>query len=80
MDLPRGVRRREIKIKTSPVLKKIIQFFGSQRHLARKLNLTQAAIHGWIKRSRVPAKWAKKIEKLTNNEITRQQIRPDLFS
>lgn len=60
-------------------LKPVIDFFGSQVAVARKINATPQMINHWIRRESVPAKWAVKIEQVTNGAITRAEIRPDIF-
>lgn len=52
------------------------QAVGNQSRLALLLNLTPQAIAKW-KRTRIPAEWVLKIEKLT--KVSRHDLRPDLY-
>ena len=53
---------------------------GSQSALARKADVTQAAISQLLSNGgKVSAETALKIEKATEGQVTRSQLRPDLF-
>lgn len=59
-------------------LDRAIEYFGGQAALAEKLGLTKMAITQWKER-KVPLERAIEIEKLTNNKVTRHDLRPDIF-
>ena len=60
------------------LVRNIIEKSGGQTKLAAHLNITQGAVNHWIRRkSKVPAQYVLKIEKLTG--ISRYEIRPDVF-
>jgi len=52
----------------------------SQDAFAQQIGVTQGAVWQWINSySRVDARRAKDIEEKTNGEITRHDLRPDLY-
>jgi DNA-binding transcriptional regulator YdaS (Cro superfamily) len=54
---------------------------GTQQALADKAGLTQAGVHWLLSgRGKVSAETAIRIETATNGEVTRQDLRPDIFS
>ena len=58
----------------------IKKLFGTQKELAKAINITQQSVSDWIVGKKKPsAKNAIRIEKATNGAITRAEIRPDLF-
>ena len=59
-------------------LNKAIKHFGSQTKLAEALGLTAMAVTQWKKR-KVPLEAAKEIERVTNGEVTKYDLRPDFF-
>jgi DNA-binding transcriptional regulator YdaS (Cro superfamily) len=67
-------------------LKRAIELFGSQGRLARALvergfQVRQAQISNWLNRDKfVPAQACPHIECLTNGQVTREQLRPDVFA
>lgn len=60
-------------------LKRTFEFFGSQSALAEALDLTPMAVSNWKKRGKIPVGRAIQIERLTKGEVTRRDLRPDLF-
>ena len=58
--------------------KKAVLFFGNKYRMAKALNVSYMRVQQWEKRQ-VPAIWAVKLEQATGGEITRAQIRPDLY-
>lgn len=55
-----------------------VNYFGSKAKLADKLEVTPMAVVQWFKRG-VPAKRAVQIEEATKGEVTRHDLRPDIF-
>lgn len=52
----------------------------TQSALAEKLGVSQGLIHQWISgKTRITAERAIDVEEKTNKQITRQDLRPDLF-
>jgi len=61
-------------------LKRAIRITGGQSALARGLGVKQGQVWNWLNRDGlVPGGKAIPIEKLTNGEVTRYQLRPDLY-
>ena len=62
-------------------LARAIEIVGSQDKLAAKLNVSQPLISYWLLRSRkgVTAEWCAAIERATDGQVTREQLRPDIF-
>ncbi len=67
-------------------LKRAIELFGSQKKLAEELTkrgvaVGQGQISNWLNRDKfVPAQACPHIECLTNGQVTREQLRPDVFA
>lgn len=67
-------------------IEQAISVCGTQLELARRITeknplkpVSYQAIQGWRKFGRVPAERAVQIEQVTNGEVTRHDLRPDLF-
>ncbi len=60
-------------------LDRAIGQIGSARKLACCLGVTAMAVSQWRSRGVPPAR-AKEIEQLTQKQVTRYQLRPDIFS
>jgi DNA-binding transcriptional regulator YdaS (Cro superfamily) len=59
---------------------KAIEIAGTQTELANKAGITQAAISRWLNGvSDISPASAIKIEKATDGQVTRADLRPDLF-
>lgn len=52
---------------------------GNQSALARLLGVTPQAVQQWCATGVVPAKRVLDIERATNGEVTRNELRPDLY-
>lgn len=59
-------------------LQKAIEICGSQGVLAERIETTQATVSRWAK-SRVSAEYVIAIESATAGQVTRHQLRPDLY-
>jgi len=53
---------------------------GSQAKLGKAIGKTQNAVHQALKRGSVTAEMAVSIERATEGEIRKEQLRPDLFA
>jgi DNA-binding transcriptional regulator YdaS (Cro superfamily) len=52
----------------------------SQQDFADKIGVSQGLVWQWIDgRTRITAERAKQIEAATSGELTREQLRPDIF-
>lgn len=58
-------------------LQKVISIIGGQTTLARHLGITYQSVHGW---DVCPADRALDLESLTDAQVTRHQLRPDVFT
>lgn len=51
---------------------------GTKASLAKKMGVSAMSVSGWFAR-RVPAARAVQIEELTGGQVTRHDLRPDLY-
>lgn len=60
---------------------KIKQACGSDAELARRLGVTPMTINHWKRRGlkRIPADRVLAVEKATGGQVTRHELRPDLY-
>lgn len=58
---------------------KIKKACGSQAELARQLGIGVAAVTHWKRRGRIPAGRVLAIERITKGQVTRHEMRPDLY-
>lgn len=61
-------------------LTKAAKLAGSIAALGRLINVTPQSIHVWRRCKRCPAERAIQIEKALNGQVTRAELRPDLFA
>lgn len=60
---------------------KAVQELGCQQNLADAIGVKQSFISQLVSGTRpIPAKLCVKIEKATNGKVTREQLRPDIFT
>lgn len=59
-------------------LEKIIERAGSKSALARHCKVVPPAVEYWVN-TRVPAARAVQLEQISGGEVTRHDLRPDLF-
>ncbi len=59
-------------------LEKIIKRAGSKSAVARHCKVVPPAVAYWVK-TRIPANRAVQLEQISGGEITRHDLRPDLF-
>lgn len=60
-------------------LDRAISAAGTMSGLAAKLGLTFQHIQQWRKVGRVPAEWARRVEAAVDGQVTRYELRPDVF-
>lgn len=60
------------------VIQELTKHIGSQAEIARQLGLGSRATVGMWK-GRIPPKHVLRLEELTSGEVTRYQMRPDIF-
>lgn len=61
------------------VLQKVIAACGSQAKLAERIGVSPMCISMWKKRGQVPAARVIQVERATGGQVTRYEIRPDLY-
>lgn len=60
------------------ILKKACELAGGQSKLAEKIGVTTSAVNQWVKGNRpIPIDRCVAIERATNGNITRRDLRPD---
>ena len=61
-------------------LEKAIRVMGTQAALASSIGASQQRVSSWIKRGMaVPAEFVLPIERATRGQVTRHELRPDLY-
>lgn len=59
-------------------LQKAVDVVGSQAALARAIGKKQQHVQYWLK-TKVPGEYVIQIEKATEGQVTRHELRPDLY-
>lgn len=63
-----------------PALERAIQILGSQAALAGAVGVTQQAVSYWLRNGgKVAAEFVLPIERATESQVTRTELRPDLY-
>jgi DNA-binding transcriptional regulator YdaS (Cro superfamily) len=60
-------------------LERVIEIVGTQEELAARLGIKSPSISGWRNRNKVPSERCIAIEQATKGEVTRYELRPDVF-
>ncbi len=60
-------------------IKRAVEIAGGAASLARKLGISRVSVHEWVKRGRIPATRVIAVETAVNAEVTRHDLRPDLY-
>jgi alanine-glyoxylate transaminase / serine-glyoxylate transaminase / serine-pyruvate transaminase len=53
---------------------RLVNLFGSQAEVARRLQIDRAVVNNWVKSGYVPARWAVEVEALTAGQITALEL------
>jgi alanine-glyoxylate transaminase/serine-glyoxylate transaminase/serine-pyruvate transaminase len=53
---------------------RLVQLFGSQAEVARRLRLDRAVVNNWVKSGYVPARWAMEVEALSSGSISAVEV------
>lgn len=70
---------KQLKTYIEP-LKLAVAICGSQKEMAGKLGISQNHLSNCVNgRANIPAKYCRKIEAITNGDITAEELRPDIF-
>lgn len=64
------------RMERDPILLEAISAAGGPAEIGKQLGISHAAVAQW---KRCPAERAIQLEKLTGGQVTRQQLRPDLY-
>ena len=59
-------------------LKKACKIVGSQNKLAKALGVSRQAVYQWME-GKVPAERVLAVEELTGGQVTRYDLRPDIY-
>ena len=68
----------EIKQMQKEQLTRLLEWVGSRKRLADELGVTRQAVYEWIKRGRISAVMAIKVDKRTDGLFTKESLRPDV--
>lgn len=63
----------------SEVIERAIEICGTQVEFAKRLGCTYQNIQGWKKTGRIPAERVLQVESITDGQLTRYEIRPDIY-
>jgi DNA-binding transcriptional regulator YdaS (Cro superfamily) len=62
-------------MRINPIIKQVVEYFGTQRKFAKKLNVTHQYVNSWYKcRALMPAIYAYRIEKLTKGVFSAEDL------
>ena len=53
---------------------RLVELFGSQAEVARRLRLDRAVVNNWVKSGYVPARWATEVEALSSGQIAAIEV------
>lgn len=63
----------------SEFIKQAIEAKGSQKSLADACGVSQVSVHKWLHGATLKPEHAISVEQATEGQVTRQQLRPDIF-
>ena len=63
----------------SHAFERVIDIVGSRTELARLLKVKQPSVSSWKMRTQIPADRVLDIEKIVGGQVTRFEMRPDVF-
>jgi len=61
------------------LVEKAIKKAGGAAALAKRLGISEQAFTYWKRKGRIPSDRVIGVEKATGGQVTRQQLRPDLY-
>ncbi len=67
------------KILAAAAFDRVIDIVGSQTELAKRLQVKQPSVNSWKMRCQIPADRVLDIEKIVGGQVTRYEMRPDVF-
>lgn len=71
--------RRRLKICGMEALDRAIELFETQDKFAQALGIKSPSVSEWRKRGQVPHERCAEIERITNGQVTRSELRPDIW-
>jgi len=74
-----NIRMKTTTRAAAPVIDLLVGLFGTQSALAAKLGIRCASISGWRQRGKIPVDRCGDIERVTGGQVTRYDVRPDVF-
>jgi DNA-binding transcriptional regulator YdaS (Cro superfamily) len=73
------MNKTQLKQQAFKALMRLIDICGSQSELARRVRKHPRTICNWVHRNKhVPLAWVRDAAKASNNQMTEQEIRPDV--
>ena len=60
-------------------LKRAIRLAGGQQALAYSIGSSQSTVSTWIKRGRIGANYALKVDRALDGQVSAHDLRPDLY-
>ncbi|WP_271273804.1 transcriptional regulator [Aliamphritea hakodatensis] len=60
-------------------LRQAVEMIGGQTALAEHFGISPQSVQQWVMQDRVPASRVIRIEAITSGQVTRHQLRPDLY-
>jgi DNA-binding transcriptional regulator YdaS (Cro superfamily) len=64
---------------TSTPIEQAIRAAGGIPVVARECDVSIQAVHKWVKRGIAPPERCRRLEELSHGQVTRYQLRPDVF-
>lgn len=67
--------------KPNPQVERALEYFDNQTAFAKAIGVCQSMVSQWLRNTRpVSPKKCRLIEAATNGEVTREDLRPDIFA
>lgn len=67
------------RLQSMAALDRAVAVLKTQEALAQALGVRSPSISGWKRHGLVPIDWCEPIELLTGGEVSRHDLRPDIF-
>ena len=64
---------------SSPAITRACDLVGGQVVLAQRLGVTPQAVNQWVKKGKPPPERVLAIEEATDRQVSRHELRPDLY-